>query len=246
MMIMRFSNPLALFRATPVRIALAACLLVGMARLAGAQATASQAPTNAAQRRALLLDPARPFWSARAPDTVLADIETSKGTITLELIRTWAPHGVDRFYNLARAGYFDDSRFYRVVYGFIAQFGIAGDPAIARLWNRRRLRPDSLRTPNVRGTLSYAQRTPADRTTNLFINLGDNPSLDTLGFAPIGRVVQGMEVADSLYYRYGELTMAEPPLGDVKRLSLESNRYLDAEYPRLDRILKVTIRAARQ
>ena len=87
---------------------------------------------------------------------------------------------------------------------------------------------------------------PADRTTNLFINLGDNPSLDTLGFAPIGRVVQGMEVADSLYYRYGELTMAEPPLGDVKRLYLESNRYLDAEYPRLDRILKVTIRAAHQ
>jgi cyclophilin family peptidyl-prolyl cis-trans isomerase len=243
---MRFSKLRALSRATPGIIAVAACLIMGMTGLAGAQAAASQAPTTPAQRRALLLDPARPFWSARAPDTVVADIETSKGTITLELIRTWAPRGVDRFYNLARAGYFDDSRFYRVVYGFIAQFGIAGDPAIARLWNRRRLRPDSLRTPNVRGTLSYAQRTPADRTTNLFINLGDNPSLDTLGFAPIGRVVEGMEVADSLYYRYGELTMAEPPLGDVNRLYLESNRYMDAEYPRLDRILKITIRPARQ
>ena len=211
---------------------------------AGAQRTADPAPTTPAQRRALLLAPTRPFWSTRAPDTVLADIETSRGVITLELIRAWAPHGVDRFYNLARAGYFDDSRFYRVVYGFIAQFGIARDPAIARLWNRQRLRPDSLRTPNVRGTMSYAQRTPADRTTNLFINLGDNPSLDTLEFAPIGRVVQGMEVADSLYYRYGELTMAEPPLGDVNRLYLESNRYMDTEYPRLDRILKITIRVA--
>lgn len=243
---MRFSKLLARSRATPGIIALAACFIVGMTRLAGAQAADSQAPTTSAQRRALLRDPGRPFWSTRAPDTVLADIETSKGAITLELIRTWAPHGVDRFYNLARAGYFDDSRFYRVVYGFIAQFGIAADPAIARLWNRRRLRPDSLRRPNVRGTLSYAQRTPADRTTHLFINLGDNPSLDTLGFAPIGRVVEGMEVADSLYYRYGELTMAEPPLGDVNRLYLESNRYMDAEYPRLDRIVKITMRPARQ
>lgn len=219
---------------------------MGNTGLVGAQATASQVPATPAQRRALLLDPSRPFWSTRAPDTAVADIETSRGLITLELIRAWAPHGVDRFYNLARARYFDDSRFYRVVYGFIAQFGIAGDPAIARLWNRRRLRPDSLRTPNVRGTISYAQRTPADRTTNLFINLGDNPSLDTLGFAPIGRVVQGMEVADSLYYPYGELTMAEPPLGDVNRLYLESNRYMDAEYPRLDRIVKITIRPVRQ
>lgn len=226
---------------TAFTAALSASLLIGVTHAAAAQA----APTTPAQRRALLLAPTRAFWSTRAPDTVTAGIETSKGTITLELIRAWAPHGVDRFYNLARAGYFDDSRFYRVVYGFIAQFGIAGDPVIARLWNQRRLRADSLRTPNVRGTLSYAQRMPTDRTTNLFINLGDNPGLDTLGFAPIGRVVQGMEVADSLYYRYGELTMAEPPLGDVKRLYRDSNKYMDAEYPLLDRILKITIRPAR-
>jgi len=223
-------------------------LTAGLTPSAVAQATsratqAAPAPTTSAQRRALLLAPSRPFWSTRAPDTVTADIETSRGTITVELLREWAPHGVDRFYNLARAGYFDDSRFYRVVYAFVAQFGIAGDPAIARLWSQQKLRPDSARTPNARGTITYAQYKPTDRTTNLFINLSDNLSLDSLGFAPIGRVVQGMNVADSLYSGYGEVTMAEPPIGDAKRLYRESNKYMDAEYPKLDRIVKVTIRS---
>ena len=200
------------------------------------------APLTPAQRQAMLRAPSNAFWSTRAPDTVTADIQTSRGTITVELLREWAPHGVDRFYNLARAGYFDDSRFYRVVYAFVAQFGIAGDPAIARLWSQQKLRPDSARTPNGRGTIAYAQTKPTDRNTNLFINLADNRSLDSLGFTPIGRVVQGMEVADSLYSRYGEMTMADPPFGDGKRLYRESNKYMDAEYPKLDRILKVTIR----
>ena len=228
-------------------ILLAGTLVSSVALPCLAQSTARRpevapAPTTPAQRRALLLAPTRGFWSTRAPDTVTADIETSRGTITVELPRHWAPHGVDRFYNLARAGYYDDSRFYRVLYGYVAQFGIAGDPAIARLWSRRKLRPDSARTPNARGTLSYAQFRPDDRTTNLFINLRDNPGLDSLGFAPIGHVVDGMEVADSLFAGYGELTMAEPPLGDGRRLYRESNRYMDAEYPKLDRILKVTVR----
>ena len=221
-----------------------AAIVVHVAGTVEAQAKAPTAstPTTPAQRRVLLMAPTRPFWSTRAPDTVTADIETSRGTITLELVREQAPNGVDRFYNLARAGYYDDSRFYRVVYGFVAQFGIAGDPVIARLWNQRKVRADSVRASNVRGAISYAQYKPTDRTTNLFINLRDNPKLDTLGFAPIGRVVQGMEVADSLYSRYGEMTMADPPFGDGKRLYRESNKYMDAEYPKLDRILKVTIR----
>jgi len=213
----------------------------GIAHPAPAQAV-SRPPQTPAQRQAMLRAPFNAFWSTRAPDTVTADIQTSRGTITVELLREWAPHGVDRFYNLARAGYFDDSRFYRVVYAFVAQFGIAGDAAIARLWSQQKLRPDSARTPNARGTIAYAQTKPTDRNTNLFINLADNRSLDSLGFTPIGRVVQGMEVADSLYSRYGEMTMADPPFGDGKRLYRESNKYMDAEYPKLDRILKVTIR----
>lgn len=228
-------------------IVLAGMLVSGVSSASLAQTTTpgrrvAPAPTTPAQRRALLRAPTRPFWSTRASDTVTADIETSRGTITIELLREWAPHGVDRFYNLARAGYFDDSRFYRVVAGFIAQFGIAGDPAIARIWSQQRVRPDSVRAPNERGTISFAQYKRTDRTTNLFINLGDNPNLDSLGFAPIGRVIEGMEVADSLYSGYGETTMAEPPIGDVRRLTRESNRYMDAEYPKLDRIIKVTIR----
>ena len=220
----------------------------GITRHSLAQSTPRPPQTTAmttVQRQAVLRAPSNAFWSTRAPDTVIADIQTSRGTITLELPREWAPHGVDRFYNLARAGYFDDSRFYRVVYAFVAQFGIAGDPSIARLWSQQSIRPDSARTPNARGTVAYAQSKPTDRTTNLFINLADNPKLDSLGFTPIGRVVQGMEVADSLYSRYGEMTMADPPFGDGKRLYRESNKYMDAEYPKLDRIIKITIRQSR-
>lgn len=203
---------------------------------------ASGTPVTAAQRRAVLLDPSRAFWKTRAPATVSLDVETSRGTITVELVREWAPSGVDRFYNLARAGYFDDSRFYRVIYGFIAQFGLARDPAIADLWRQRKIPADSVRQSNARGTISYAQFTPSSRTTNLFVNLRDNPELDTLGFAPIGRVIQGMEVADSLYADYGELPSSAAPVGNPKRLFGESNRYLDEAFPKLDRILKITVR----
>ena len=193
-------------------------------------------------RHALLLDPTRPSWSVRAPATVTADVETSVGTFTLELIRDWAPRGVDRFYNLARGGYYDDSRFYRVIAGFIAQFGIAGDPAVARAWSQRRLPADPMRERNVRGTIAFAQYKPTDRATNVFINLRDNPELDTLRFAPIGRVVKGVEVVDSLYAYYGEFPAADEPLGNPKRLAKESNRYLDEKFPKLDRVIRVTVR----
>src|SRR5262245_56200599 len=117
----------------------ASAFAAGITHHSAAQATSrppQAAPLTAAQRQAMLRAPSNAFWSTRAPDTVTADIQTSRGTITFELLREWAPHGVDRFYNLARAGYFDESRFYRVVYAFVAQFGIAGDAAIARLWSQ--------------------------------------------------------------------------------------------------------------
>jgi len=187
----------------------------------------------------MLRAPTNAFWSTRAPDTVTADIQTSRGTITVELPRDWAPHGVDRFYNLARAGYFDDSRVYRVIDGFIAQFGLAGDPAIARVWSQERVAPDPRRVANARGTVSFAQLTRDDRTTNLFINLRDNPRLDSLGFVPIGRVVKGMAVAERLYAGYGERPMAP---ANTTRLYGEANAFLDARYPKLDRIRTVTVR----
>jgi peptidyl-prolyl cis-trans isomerase A (cyclophilin A) len=205
-----------------------------------AAAPAPAASPDAARLRQFLYWPTDPYWSTRAPDTVLVDIETTRGPITVELRRAWAPHGVDRVYNLARAGYFDDSRFYRVVDGFVAQFGLAGDPAIAGVWNRVTLPPDARRASNARGTVTFAQFKPDDRTTNLFINLGDNSRLDALGFAPIGRVVKGMAVADRLYAGYGERPMAK---ANTKRAYDESNAFLDARYPKLDRIRKVTVRA---
>jgi len=229
-----------------------AALVLGLGQTSDAQSTgrrsrpspppAARAAQPAAAHTPVLLDETNPFWSKHAPATVTADIETSRGLVTIELIRAWAPVGVDHFYNLARAGYFDDTRFFRVVYGFIAQFGIAKDPAVANLWGAHRIPADSVREHNVRGTIAYAQFKPTDRTTNVFINLRDNLNLDTLGFAPIGRVVQGMDVVDSLYSVYGELPISDPPLGDPKRLYAETNKYLDAKYPKLDRIVKITIR----
>lgn len=216
---------------------LVSVLIVGVSAPCIAQAT----PT-AAQQRSLLINPTRAFWTTRAPATVIAEMKTSRGTVTIELVRAWAPAGVDRFYNLARAGYYDDSRFYRVIAGFIAQFGLAGDPLVAKAWSRKQLPADPVRAMNVRGTIAYAQFKPTDRTTNVFINLRDNPSLDTLRFAPFGRVLQGMDVVDSLYAYYGEFPAADAPLGNPKRLYGESNKYLDEKFPQLDRIRRITIR----
>jgi peptidyl-prolyl cis-trans isomerase A (cyclophilin A) len=221
-------------------LAFAAALGVG-AVAASAQGSTSAAPTSA-QRRALLLDPSRPYWRTQAPDTVRLDMETSKGTIVLELIREWAPNGVDRFYNLARAGFFDDTRFYRVIMFYIAQFGHPASPAVGAAWRPRKLRPDSVRASNVRGTLSYAQFNPRDRAHTLFINLNDNVSLDSSGFAPIGRVIEGMDVADRLNTEYGELPASPAPLGNPRRFYAEANRFLDKEYPALDRILSIKVR----
>ncbi|MDF1505028.1 peptidylprolyl isomerase, partial [Roseisolibacter sp. H3M3-2] len=206
---------------------------------APAAAPPSAAISDSARLRGHLYWPTDAYWKSRAPDTALVDIETSRGTITVALRRAWAPNGVDRAYNLARAGYFDDSRFYRVVDGFVAQFGLAGDPAIAGVWAREPLPADPRRTSNVRGTVTFAQFKPDDRTTNLFINLRDNPRLDALGFAPIGRVVKGMAIADRLYAGYGERPMAA---ANTKRVYAEANKFLDAKYPKLDRIRKVRVR----
>lgn len=225
---------------------LARSLALATALAALASAAAAQAGTppalTPAQQRALLLAPSRPFWRTPAPDTVRLDMETSKGTIVIELIRAWAPNGVDRFYNLARAGFFDDTRFYRVIMFYIAQFGHPASPAVGAAWRPRKLPPDSVRASNVRGTISYAQFNPRDRAHTLFINLNDNVSLDSSGFAPIGRVIEGMDVADKLHTGYGELPSSPAPLGNPRRFYAESNRFLDKEYPELDRIVAIRVR----
>lgn len=220
-----------------------AALIIAAPLSAQARGRGAPPPKSPAKPSLPLTDPSNPFWKTKAPEKFTADVQTSRGTITMELTRAWAPHGVDHFYNLARAGYFDDSRFFRVIYGFIAQFGISKDPAAANLWGSRTIPADTLVEHNTRGTIAYAQFKPTDRTTNVFINLRDNPNLDSLKFVPIGRVTAGMDVADSLFAMYGELPSSDPPLGDPKRLYSETNKYLDVKYPKLDKIIKITVRA---
>ena len=202
--------------------------------------TRGAAPT-ASGTHAALLDPAAEVWSARAPSLFNVRLETSKGVFVLEIHRDWAPRGADRFFNLARAGYFDDSRFFRVVPGFIAQFGIAGDPAIAATWRDRAFADDSVRQSNVRGTIAFAMTGPNTRTTQLFISLVDNTRLDAQGFAPIGRVIEGMSVVDSLYSGYGENSGGGVRAGRQAPLFSGGNAYADRTYPRLDRLIRVTI-----
>jgi peptidyl-prolyl cis-trans isomerase A (cyclophilin A) len=198
------------------------------------------APT-ADRARAALLDPTAAFWTEHAPRVFNARVETSKGAFILEIHRDWAQHGADRFYNLARAGYFDDSRFFRVVPSFIAQFGIPGDPVVAAVWRDRTFADDAVRESNVRGTIAFAMTGPNTRTTQLYISLVDNTRLDAQGFAPIGRVTTGMAVVDSLYSGYGENSGGGMRAGRQASLFSGGNAYVDRTYPRLDRLIRVTI-----
>lgn len=194
-----------------------------------------------AQRRAMLLDPSSPFWATPAPRAFDARVETTKGTFVLAIEREWAPRGADRFYNLARAGFFDDSRFSRVVPRFIAQFGIPGDPAVGAVWQNRTFLDDSVTHSNVRGTIAFAMTGPNTRTTQLYISLVDNTRLDGQGFSPIGRVVEGMAVVDSLYSGYGESSGGGVRAGKQAPVFSGGAAYLDREYPKLDRLVRITI-----
>jgi cyclophilin family peptidyl-prolyl cis-trans isomerase len=192
-----------------------------------------------------LEDPRDAFWSTPAPEVFRAKFQTTKGEWTIEAHRDWAPGGVDRFYNLVRAGFFGDSRFFRVRAGFIAQFGIAGDPRIAQLWRNETIPDDPVRQTNLRGTVAYAMTGPDARTTQLFINLADNAKLDAQGFAPIGKVVSGMDVVDRLYSGYGEAAGGGMRGGKQEKLFTEGNRWLDREFPMLDKLLRASLQQHR-
>ena len=189
----------------------------------------------------VLLDPSDAHWQRPAPERFRARFETTKGVFVVEMERALAPLGVDHFYALATAGYFDDARFHRVVPNFIVQFGIAGDPAVTATWKDRAIGDDSVRTSNVRGTIAYAMTGPNTRTTQLYISLVDNTRLDAQGFAPLGRVVEGMDVVDRIYSGYGESSGGGVRAGKQQRLILEGNGYLDREFPKLDRLIRVKV-----
>lgn len=176
----------------------------------------------------------------QAPEVFRVRFETSRGPFVVEAQRSWSPAGADRFHNLVRNRFYDDTRFFRVVNRFMVQFGISGDPKVSEAWRERFIRDDQVLHSNERGTVTFATSGPDERSTQLFINYADNRFLDRQGFAPIGRVVEGMEVVDSLFAGYGE----GPPMGggpDQGRITDEGNEYLKREFPRLDYITSARI-----
>ncbi len=171
----------------------------------------------------------------KAPATFKANFDTTAGPFVIEVHRDWAPNGADRFYNLVKAGFFTDVRFFRVINGFMAQFGIHGDPSVARAWMQARIPDDPVKESNREGYVTFATAGPNTRTTQLFINLADNTGLDRQGFAPIGRVTTGMDVVHKLYDGYGE----GAPRGsgpDQGRIQAEGNAYLSKSFSKLSYI----------
>jgi len=176
----------------------------------------------------------------QAPAVYKAKFDTSKGVFVVEVRRDSAPVGADRFFNLVKNGYFDNTRFFRVISGFMVQFGINGDPRISAQWREARMKDDPVKQSNKRGFITFATSGPDSRTTQVFINFGDNSRLDTQGFAPFGQVVSGMEVVDKLFAGYGEgAPRGQGP--EQGRIQREGNAYLEKEFGQLDFIKKATI-----
>jgi peptidyl-prolyl cis-trans isomerase A (cyclophilin A) len=176
----------------------------------------------------------------QAPATYKVRFDTTKGPFVIQVNRAWAPNGADRFFNLVKNGFYDDVRFFRVIPGFMAQFGIHGNPSVQSAWRPAQIKDDAVKQSNTRGMVVFATAGPNTRTTQLFINFGDNTGLDKQGFAPFGRIVQGMDVVDKIYGGYGE----GAPRGkgpDQGRIQAEGNAYLTKEFPRLDYIKAATI-----
>jgi peptidyl-prolyl cis-trans isomerase A (cyclophilin A) len=187
---------------------------------------------------ASLSDPAS--LNEKAPAVYKVKFDTTKGPFEVEVYRGWAPNGADRFYNLVKNGFYNDARFFRVIQGFMVQFGINGDPKIASAWRDATIPDDQVKQSNTRGTLTFATAGPDTRTTQVFINFGDNAGLDGQGFSPFGKVVSGMNVVDSLYSGYGEGAPggAGPSQGLVQQ---QGTAYLQESFPKLDYIKKATI-----
>jgi peptidyl-prolyl cis-trans isomerase A (cyclophilin A) len=179
-----------------------------------------------------LLTPAKA--NAKAPDLFKAKFSSTKGDFVVEVHRDWAPNGADRFYNLVKSGFYDDTRFFRVVQSFMVQFGLSGDPAVNSKWQDASITDDPVKQSNKRGFVTFAMRGPNTRTTQVFVNYVDNSRLDSGGFAPFGQVVQGMDVVDKINSSYGE----SPNQGAIQN---QGNAYLDQKFPQLDGVTHAEI-----
>jgi peptidyl-prolyl cis-trans isomerase A (cyclophilin A) len=168
--------------------------------------------------------------TAKAPAVYSVTFKTTAGDFVVTVHRAWAPHGADRFYNLAGNGFYDGARFFRVIKGFVVQFGISRDPAVSKAWLNATIPDDPVKQSNTRGFVSYAATgQPNSRTTQVFVNLGNNSPLDGQGFAPFGQVTKGMDVVTRLFSGYGEAP-------DQGQIELRGEAYLQKSFPRLDRI----------
>jgi cyclophilin family peptidyl-prolyl cis-trans isomerase len=189
-----------------------------------------------------LRNPDSPRYEQPAPAVSRVKLETGKGPILIEVHRDWAPNGADRFYHLVQAGYYNDTRFFRVVKGRWAQFGINGDPSVSALWRTRTIPDDPKGHSNVRGTVTFAFAQPNGRTTEIYIaltNLSDPQ--DAQGFVPFGEVVGGMDTADALNAEYGENAGGGIRAGKQQPLFDGGNAYLDKEFPRLEKIYRAVV-----
>jgi peptidyl-prolyl cis-trans isomerase A (cyclophilin A) len=229
----------------------AASLLLGVtfSRAEDVKKDDAQADKSAEAKPAGEAAPASPKFdepaklTAQAPASFKAQFDTTKGKFTIEVTRALSPNGADRFYNLVRSGYFTDVAFFRVVPGFMCQFGIHGDPAVSARWRPAAIPDDPVKGSNTRGTITFATAGPGTRTTQLFINFGDNSRLDGQGFSPFGKVTEGMDVVDKINGEYGD----GAPFGrgpDQSRIQAEGNAYLKKAFPRLDYIKSATIMPA--
>jgi len=221
------------------RLILCCSFILGTAVFVNAQTAAPKpAPKPAVPAANKLLTPAA--MSAKAPESYKVKFDTSKGAFVVEVHRDWAPMGADRFYNLVRNGFYNNVRFFRVLNGFMAQFGMSGTPAVQKVWGSpaQQLKDDPVKQSNKRGYITFANAGPNSRSTQVFINLVDNAFLDpeAMHFAPFGQVVEGMEVVDMLYTGYGRQNVP-----DQQRITNEGNAYLTKEYPKLDYVKTATI-----
>jgi peptidyl-prolyl cis-trans isomerase A (cyclophilin A) len=200
--------------------------------------TTAHSTTTAPKSSASLLNPAS--LKLQAPPVFSAKFTTSKGDFVVEVTRAWSPRGADRFYNLVKYHFFDGTAFFRVLPGFVVQFGISTRPDVSRVWEPARIPDDPVTQSNTRGMLTFATGGPNTRTTQVFINLADNTNLDSMGFSPFGKVVSGMDVVEKFYSEYGE----GAPSGngpDQGRMQQEGKAYLDKSFPLLDTIKTAVI-----
>ncbi len=229
--------------------ALLAGMLMGSLLSAGACRRQTEMVSTPAISRALLLDPTSSEFTRPAPPVSHLRFETTKGVFVLELHRAYGPLGADRLYNLARLGYFTDTRFHRVRPGYIAQWGLHGDSAVNAAWKQRYIADDPPRSRNARGTFAFSYEGPGrenTRNTQIYVNLADNVRNDAEPFTVLGTVVAGLSVLDSLYGGYGEDSGSGVRQGKQGPLERGGNAYMDRLFPKLDRIIRVTASPIRQ